>query len=125
MAHLKMNGILLKNLASKPATRKYPFEKREPLPGTRGSIRFDLSKCTFCTLCQKRCPTGTITVKRQERIYEFDRMKCIVCGACVEACPKDALNMDPHWAPPIVGRTVEVYKGEPLPPKPATPPSAE
>jgi formate hydrogenlyase subunit 6/NADH:ubiquinone oxidoreductase subunit I len=121
MAHLKITGLVLKSAMRKPATRRYPFEKREPFAGTRGSIRYELSKCTFCMLCQKKCPTGTITVKRQERIYEFDRLKCIVCGACVEVCPKDALHMDPKWAPPRTDRKVEIYKGEPLPPSSAAP----
>jgi ech hydrogenase subunit F len=117
MPSLKIAGLVMKSAVSKPATRLYPFEVRESFPNTRGSIRYEVSKCTFCMICQKKCPTGTITIKRQERVYEFDRMKCIVCGACVEACPKDSLHMDTHWAPPMTERTVEVYQGEPLPPK--------
>lgn len=123
MAYLKIAGLVAKSAVSKPATRRYPFEKREPFPGTRGSFQYELSKCTFCTLCQKRCPTGAITVKRAERIYEFDRMKCIVCGACESVCPKDAIHIVPQYAPPFAGRPLEIYKGTPLPPKdtPAAP----
>jgi len=39
----EMLGIILRNLFSKPATVKYPFEKPEHVPGTRGEISFDMS----------------------------------------------------------------------------------
>ena len=42
-------------------------------------------KCTGCTLCSKKCPTGAIvgTVKNPHHIV-LD--KCISCGACADAC---------------------------------------
>ena len=32
---------IVRNLFGKPATRRYPFEKREPFAGTRGHLEID------------------------------------------------------------------------------------
>jgi formate hydrogenlyase subunit 6/NADH:ubiquinone oxidoreductase subunit I len=99
---------------SKPATRLYPFVKREPYAGTRGSIEIDIQKCTFCTLCQKKCPTDAILVKRQEKIWEIDRLRCISCSACVDACPKNCLRMLTNYSPSVTSRTVDSFAQEQL-----------
>jgi len=38
-------GNIIENLFGKPATVKYPFEKPEPVPGTRGELNFNMAKC--------------------------------------------------------------------------------
>ena len=51
-------------------------------------IKIDKARCTPCLLCQKSCPTMSLTdesIKRGEAL-----MSCMKCGACVDACPKDA-----------------------------------
>jgi NADH-quinone oxidoreductase subunit I len=58
-------------------------------------------KCTGCTLCEKACPNGTISVLNTKNIagkkvlgkyiYRFDQ--CTLCGLCIEACPFDAIRM--------------------------------
>lgn len=92
MVHLI--GNILKNAVSKPATRLYPFEQREVPEGVRGHLEMDVSTCTFCTLCARRCPTNAIVVTREPKSWTLDPYACIVCGACVEACPKDCLRLD-------------------------------
>lgn len=51
-------------------------------------VKIDKSKCTPCVLCEKSCPTMSLT---QESIAEGKTlMSCMKCGACVDTCPKDA-----------------------------------
>jgi formate hydrogenlyase subunit 6/NADH:ubiquinone oxidoreductase subunit I len=121
MGPVEMLKVVLKSAASKPSTRKYPYEKREAFKGSRGRFVIDIDKCNFCTLCQKKCPAGAILVKRAERIYEFDRFRCVVCGACVDACSKNALSLDTAHSIGAVQKGIEIYKGAPLPPQPPKP----
>ena len=51
-------------------------------------VKIDKTRCTPCVLCQKSCPTMSLTdesIARGETL-----MSCMKCGACVDACPKDA-----------------------------------
>lgn len=107
--YFKIAGLILKWVGKKPSTRLYPFEKRDEFTGSRGHIEIDINTCTFCTLCQKKCPTGAITVKRNDKIWEVNRLKCIVCSACVEACPKDCIVMKNTYSPAQVSHSVESH----------------
>jgi len=51
-------------------------------------IKIDRTRCSPCVLCQKSCPTMSLTddsIKKGETL-----MSCMKCGACVDACPKGA-----------------------------------
>jgi len=51
-------------------------------------VKIDKKRCTPCLLCQKSCPTMSLTdesIARGEAL-----MSCMKCGACVDACPKNA-----------------------------------
>lgn len=51
-------------------------------------VKIDRTRCTPCVLCQKSCPTMSLT---EESITKGETlMSCMKCGACVDACPKDA-----------------------------------
>jgi ferredoxin-type protein NapH len=51
-------------------------------------VKIDRTRCTPCVLCQKSCPTMSLT---EESIAKGETlMSCMKCGACVDACPKDA-----------------------------------
>ena len=92
----KFLGTVLDNLTHKPATRLYPLESREPFPGSRGHLEIDIDKCTFCSLCAKRCPVDALTVTRTpKKSWTVDHYRCIICGYCTEACPKKCLFLDP------------------------------
>ena len=93
-----MLKTLLKNLVKGPVTRKYPYEEREPVPGERGVIIMpDESKCIYCGICARKCPSNALAVTRApEKMWKYERFRCIVCGACVEACPKKCLEFAPR-----------------------------
>jgi formate hydrogenlyase subunit 6/NADH:ubiquinone oxidoreductase subunit I len=88
----EMLGNILKNLISKPATRLYPVEKREPYKDTRGHIDMDIDSCIFCGICSKKCPSNAINVSRNDKSWDLDPYKCIICNLCVEVCPKKCIH---------------------------------
>ena len=121
MPFFSFAGLVAKAAVSKPATRLYPFAKREPYAATRGHVTIAISTCNFCSLCAKKCPTDAIEVDRAGRVWRIDRLRCIQCRACVDACTKKSLGLDPHYSPAMTARDVEAFKGEAPPPKPAVP----
>ena len=58
-------------------------------------------KCTACSICEKACPNGTISILSTRNqagarvlgkfVYRFSQ--CTLCGLCVEACPFGAIEM--------------------------------
>ena len=84
---------ILRNAGSKPVTRRYPKERREPAAAARGHIDMELSPCTSCGLCQRRCPTNAIAVSKAPKSWSLDPHLCIVCGFCVEVCPPKCIAM--------------------------------
>ena len=95
-----MIGNILKNLTSRPATRKYPFEKRENFKGTRGKIEScSIDECIFCGICSRKCPSDAIVVSKAERSWELDPFKCIICGVCAEVCPKKCIHTGEDYTP--------------------------
>lgn len=53
--------------------------------------REDLSICTACGTCAKRCPVGAVRFKEEKVSYRADR--CIGCGLCVTTCPSGARTL--------------------------------
>ncbi|MDF2522836.1 MAG: 4Fe-4S ferredoxin iron-sulfur binding domain protein [Clostridiales bacterium] len=95
---------IFKNLGSKPATRTYPFEKREPFENSRGQISgVDIDSCIFCSICSRKCPANAIAVNKAEKSWEIDQFKCVICGVCTEVCPKKCILMESaHKTPAAV-----------------------
>lgn len=89
----------LRNLVSRPATRRYPIEVRPPFPGARGTLEFDIESCVLCGLCVRRCPTVALTCNREERLFAIEQLRCIACGVCVDACNKNSLSLSPVRRP--------------------------
>ena len=52
------------------------------------SVSLDVSRCTGCTMCLKRCPTEAIRIKDGHAVINPDR--CIDCGVCIRDCPNNA-----------------------------------
>jgi NADH:ubiquinone oxidoreductase subunit F (NADH-binding)/Pyruvate/2-oxoacid:ferredoxin oxidoreductase delta subunit len=50
----------------------------------------DVDKCTGCTVCAKKCPTGAIIGAKKTPHFIVED-KCIGCGSCQEACKFDAI----------------------------------
>ena len=52
------------------------------------SVSLDVSRCTGCTMCLKRCPTEAIRITNGHAVINPDR--CIDCGVCIRYCPNNA-----------------------------------
>ena len=76
---LPMVPRALKNLASRPATRRYPYEIRERFDGARGTIVYDVETCN-CS-------------------WTIEHLTCIGCNVCVEVCAKKSLTMSKDSKP--------------------------
>lgn len=93
---------------SKVVTRQYP-ENRATLKfpeAYRGRIDMPHDEngdhnCTACTMCEKACPNGSISVLTTRNLagkkvlgeYLYRLSSCTLCNLCVEACPFDAIRM--------------------------------
>ncbi len=109
MSFLSMTRNIAENLFKGPSTRRYPKEKREYGLKSRGMIGIDIEACIFCGLCSRRCPTGALTVRKDQKEWEIDRLRCVFCGYCVEVCPKKCLAMANHYSPCVTERAAAVH----------------
>ncbi len=109
MAYFTMSSLALKWAFRKPVTRRYPFEPRRPLTGSRGQLVFDKATCVFCGICAKKCPPRAIVVTRAKKEWAIDRLLCINCGACVEACPKKSLALSTSHGSPAITKDRELH----------------
>lgn len=89
-------------------TREYP-ENRDTLKFPerfRGQVIMPHDEnndhtCTACTLCEKACPNGSISIlttkniasKRVLGAFIYRLSTCTLCNLCIEACPFDAIHM--------------------------------
>jgi NADH:ubiquinone oxidoreductase subunit F (NADH-binding)/Pyruvate/2-oxoacid:ferredoxin oxidoreductase delta subunit len=55
-------------------------------------FKIDVNKCTGCTVCAKKCPSGAI-IGGKKTPHFIVQDKCISCGACAEACKFDAIEI--------------------------------
>ena len=47
--------------------------------------------CVHCGACTAVCPSGALTMDKQNWSLTFDKEKCMVCELCVKACPLDVM----------------------------------
>lgn len=52
------------------------------------SVSLDVTRCTGCTMCLKRCPTEAIRI--HDGHAEISPERCIDCGVCIRHCPNNA-----------------------------------
>ncbi len=50
-------------------------------------------KCTGCTLCARKCPTGAIHGEAK-KLHTIDQDACIKCGQCVDLCRFAAISIE-------------------------------
>jgi formate hydrogenlyase subunit 6/NADH:ubiquinone oxidoreductase subunit I len=96
MSFLPMARLALRNLVTRPVTRRYPYVVRTPFAGSRGRIIIDFPACIHCLACAKHCPADAIVVDREAKSWKIDRFACVICGACIRVCPKKCLLMSPE-----------------------------
>ncbi len=94
MALLQMARIVLKNLVSRPATRRYPRIARPSFESSRGRIAIDYPKCIHCGACSRRCPANAIAVGKEPKSWRIENFACVTCGLCVRVCPVKCLRME-------------------------------
>jgi ech hydrogenase subunit F len=110
MAFFDMSATILKSLFTKPSTRRYPYVKRPFFQKTRGSIRIEIDKCIFCSLCAKKCPTYALKVNKEEKSWTINRLKCCMCTYCVDVCPKKCLHNENQYSGAVTDHSEEVFK---------------
>lgn len=103
-------SVIVKNALRRPATRNYPYVKRQPYARQKGHIAIKIEDCIFCGMCRRKCPVTAIEVKRPDKSWAIDRFKCISCSACVENCPKKCLSMAPEPTPVARVKSVDVFR---------------
>lgn len=63
--------------------------------------QIDDEKCVYCGTCEKYCPTGVVTIKKDKSsekknpigTIDIDMTYCKGCGICANVCPKDSIAM--------------------------------
>ena len=56
-------------------------------------IKWYAEKCTHCTACVTLCPSGALSLDRDEMLMDFVKDKCIACELCIPACPYHAIEI--------------------------------
>ncbi|MBI9036695.1 MAG: NADH-quinone oxidoreductase subunit NuoF [Bacteroidales bacterium] len=70
------------------------FERKCPA-GVCTDLRtfiIDVDKCTGCTACVRKCPTGAIIGSKKSPHFIVEE-KCIGCGTCEEICKFNAISI--------------------------------
>ena len=124
MSWFSISALVTKSAVSKPVTRLYPFEKREPYAKTRGHIHFEVNTCTFCNICAHKCPTAAIQVDKKQKVWAIDHMRCILCGACIDDCRRGCLSLARTPHAPMLKQEVESFRAAFEPPTPLVPADA-
>ncbi len=105
-----MLPTVLKNLFKGPATRRYPYEKREPVKEARAKLSWDMTNCDFCHDCERLCPVGAITVDEENKRITWDPFLCIYCRRCAESCFHNCILVEPEYRQPELIKEVEVFE---------------
>ena len=96
---LKVKGKVVGRAQSLDGRRSYGTEGVYELGSIMPQDAEGNNKCIACTLCEKACPNGTITIKsemvevdgkkkRKLVDYQYDLGECMFCQLCVNVCPQ-------------------------------------
>jgi ech hydrogenase subunit F len=109
---MTMLSTIVRNLLFGPVTTSYPNEPAELPEQNRGRVDWDMSKCSLCGLCGKRCPTLAVAVDKVEGKIEVEVFRCIACGVCLDVCPRAAIVMCPEYSKPGYVKEIRTYRKE-------------
>ena len=109
----KMTPNILRNLAVKKSTRRYPLEVREPFDKVRGELINDIERCIFCGSCALKCPSRCLEVDKKACTWTYDPFACVYCGVCVDICPSKSLFQKTQYRPPVAERLTITLQGQP------------
>ncbi len=70
------------------------------------SVSLDLTRCTGCTTCLKRCPTEAIRILNSHA--EIDPGRCIDCGVCIRMCQNNAKKATYSRLDAVLGRKYKI-----------------
>lgn len=104
--------VTFKEYLTKKSTEQYPENRKTTLHVAkrhRGRLVFKRNedgthRCVACTMCEKACPNGSISIvsemvtneegkkKRQLVDYRYDLGDCMFCQLCTNACNFDAIE---------------------------------
>jgi formate hydrogenlyase subunit 6/NADH:ubiquinone oxidoreductase subunit I len=109
---------IVQSFFTKHDTQLYPEERIAPPERYRGTLLYNASTCTGCSLCVKDCPSNAIELvildraaKRYVMKYHMDR--CVYCGQCVVNCKPKCLAMsNEDWEHATLGKQFMVYYGK-------------
>lgn len=132
-----------KEYFTKKVTEQYPENRKTTLHISkrfRGRLVFIRNEkqehnCVACTMCEKACPNGTITItahmetdpetgKKKKVLdnYRYDLGDCMFCQLCVNACNFDAIKFTNDFEHAVFNRDKlaldldkEIYDGGSLP----------
>ncbi len=107
---LSISSLVTRSALSRPATRLYPVERREPFRKTRGHVKFVVDDCNFCTICAHKCPTRAIVANKKEKTWAIDHSLCILCGNCVEDCREGCITLSNDPWPPMEAKEVLSFR---------------
>jgi len=57
------------------------------------TFSIDVDKCTGCSICSRKCPTGAIIGSKKAPHFIVES-KCIGCGNCEQACKFEAIRIN-------------------------------
>jgi len=71
------------------------MDKKCPAKQCKSLITYSIlkDKCTGCTACARKCPTGAITGEKKQP-HSIEQEKCIKCGNCAITCKFGAINVE-------------------------------
>jgi len=56
------------------------------------AVAWDRERCVHCGACTAVCPSGALTMDRNEWSLVFTPADCYACNVCLKACPVRAIS---------------------------------
>jgi len=119
------DGVSLAGCAKAPMTFKESCEEgigaamKASIPMKKGYIEaegivadIDLSDCTQCGLCSKRCPYSAIEVD-DEKNPEVIKALCKGCGLCAADCPQECISIVHYSDDQVFAQVQAALEAEP------------